>query len=72
MAYTVTNYKTKKAIKDDIIKGIKIRVYQPNGDITGASTPDNGTVYLEGPHYPKPHRWYGEGTMKDGYLVKIK
>lgn len=72
MAYTYKNYKTKKAIKEDLAKGVKIKVFQPNADITGAHTPDNGTVYLEGPHYPEPHKWYAQGEMKDGFLVRIK
>jgi hypothetical protein len=59
-------------VKDAIAAGEKITVYQPNGDLTGTVVPRDGRVFLEGPHYPKPHTWYGEGTMKDGYLVKIK
>jgi hypothetical protein len=31
-----------------------------------------GTVYLEGPHFPLPHRWYATGVMKDGVLVSVK
>ena len=69
--YTVTNYKTKKAVKEAISKGDKIKVFQPN-NMFNVQIPDAGTVYLEGPHYPEPHRWYGEGTMKEGYLVRIK
>lgn len=49
-----------------------VTCYQPNGDITGASVPRDGTVVLEGPHYPEPHRWYAQGTMKDGELVAVK
>lgn len=30
------------------------------------------TCYQPGPHYPQPHRWYGQGKLKDGYLVSIK
>lgn len=48
-----------------------ILVYQPN-DMFGTKIPDNGTVYLEGPHYPKPHTWYAEGTMKNGKLISVK
>jgi hypothetical protein len=83
MAYVDPNFKTKKALKEAIAAlnsgpiGERrehpiITVYQPNGDLTGAQIPDNGTVYLEGPHYPQPHTWYAQGTMKDGKLVKIK
>ena len=31
-----------------------------------------GVVYLEGPHYPKPHRWYAVGKMKNGELVHVR
>ena len=29
-------------------------------------------AYLEGPHYPEPHKWYAEVEMKDGVIVKVK
>jgi hypothetical protein len=68
MAYTTKNYKTKKALKEDVAAGIRVTVFQP-----GLGTvPENGTVALEGPHYPAAHSWYAEGTMKDGVLVKVK
>lgn len=70
--YTDRNFRTKKAIKEAIAAGQRITVYQPNGDLTGTVAPRDGTVYLEGPHYPEPHRWYAQGTMKDGVLVAIK
>jgi hypothetical protein len=69
MSYTDYDYKTKKAIKNDILSGVPIKCHNPG---LGGEIPRNGTVYLEGPHYPKPHRWYGQGTMKDGLLVSIK
>ncbi len=67
--YTTRNFKTKKALKDALAAGEKITVYQPN-DMFGADTYE-GTCFLEGPHYPEPHKWYAKGTLKDGYLVKI-
>lgn len=67
MAYVSPNYKTKKALKEALKAGEEIQVFQPGlGNI-----PRDGEVSLEGPHYPKPHTWYGEGTMKDGKLVKV-
>ena len=74
MTYTATNFKTKKALREALARGEKIKVYQPNARQWGAQTllPPNGTVFLEGPHYPAPHTWYAQGTMEDGYLVKIK
>ena len=70
--YTDYNYKTKKALKEAVASGERVTVYQPNADITGAIVPENGTVYLEGPHYPEPHTWYAEATLKDGIVVKVK
>lgn len=68
MAYTSKNYKTKAEIKRDLNAGIKIAVYEP-----GLGTIDpNGDCYLEGPHYPAPHRWYGKAKLKDGLVISIK
>jgi len=67
MAYTITDFKTKKALKDALAAGQDVGVFQP-----GLGTvPIDGTVTLEGPHYPKPHTWYAVGTMKGGRLVKV-
>lgn len=70
MSYTVTNFKTKKALKEAVTAGKKIRCFQPGlgPDLSNYT----GTVYLEGPHYPEPHRWYAQGEIKDGVLIKVK
>ncbi len=67
--YVSPNFKTKKALKEQMkANADSIEVFQP-----GLGTvPENGTVYLEGPHYPKPHKWYGVGLMKDGKLILVK
>jgi len=70
MSYVNPNYQSKKALKDAIANGDSIEVFQPGP--FGPSVNANGTVYLEGPHYPKPHKWYAVGTMQDGKLIKIK
>lgn len=70
--YTSINFKTKKQLKEAIAAGKHIYVYQPNSDLTGATSPQNGKVYLEGPHYPAPHTWYAEATLVDGAVVKVK
>lgn len=67
--YTSINFKTKKALKEAIAEGKLITVYQP-GPFSGDKKRD-GTVFLEGPHYPEPHRWYAKGVLKDGVLVKV-
>jgi hypothetical protein len=68
--YTSINFKTKKEVKEAVAAGRKIEVFQPGP--FGGNVPTNGTVYLEGPHYPQPHKWYAQGTVKDGYLVSVK
>ena len=66
--YVAPNFKTKKALKEAVKSGSAVDVFQPG---TG-SVPVSGTVYLEGPHYPEPHKWYAVGTMLDGVLVSVK
>ena len=69
MAYTVENFKTKKALKEAFKSGQEIRVYQPGP--FGPRVSD-GETYLEGPHYPKPHSWYCRAVDKDGKVVKLR
>lgn len=68
--YTEKNFKTKKALKEAVSKGEKISVFQPGG--LGSGPPANGSVTLEGPHYPAPHTWYAQATLVDGYIAKVK
>ena len=68
--YTEKNYKSKKEIKEDLAKGTKIGYYQPGP--FGGNEVKNGTITLEGPHYPAPHRWYAQAEVRDGFIVKIK
>jgi hypothetical protein len=70
MPYTTKNFRSKKEIKLAIAAGQKITCYQPGP--FGIETPINGSITLEGPHYPQPHKWYGTGIMKDGFLISIK
>jgi|TARA_Y100000310_G_scaffold276791_1_gene294186 hypothetical protein len=92
--YTVTNYKTKKALKEDVaawqadqeLLGLPagtvgavfslrtkrcpaVTVFQPGGFFPAKT---DGRVSLEGPHYPEPHRWYAQATLKDGIVVAVK
>lgn len=65
--YTVKNYKSKKALALDVAAGVRVELFAP-----GLGTPkDNGFEYVEGPHYPEPHRWYAKVEMKDGAVVKV-
>lgn len=66
--YVSPNFKTKKELKQALADGKNVEVFAP-----GLGTvPINGTVSLEGPHYPQPHRWYASGVMKDGKLISVK
>jgi hypothetical protein len=67
--YTTKNFKTKKALKDAVAAGQDVGVYNPG---LGGPPPNDGTVFLEGPHYPAPHTWYAKAELKDGRIVKVK
>jgi hypothetical protein len=64
--YTVENFRTKKQLKEAVADGREVEVYQPGpfGDAV-----KDGKVYLEGPHYPEPHRWYASAIVKNGVIV---
>ena len=68
VTYTKENFKTKKALKEAVKNGETVKCFQPGM----GTVPTNGTVYLEGPHYPQPHSWYAQATMKDGRVVSVK
>ena len=65
--YTETDYLTRKALAEDIKKGVTVRVYQP-GPFPGQT---EGKVTLEGPHFPRPHTWYCQAIIKDGVIVRL-
>jgi len=68
--YTDRNFRTKKALQEAFEQGHTIDLYQP-GPFGGGRLPQ-GTVYLEGPHYPEPHKWYATGVAEGGQLVSLK
>ncbi len=73
--YVSPNFKTKKALKEALKAGAVVYVYQPNdmrAMATGNDVAVSGTVYLEGPHYPEPHKWYAEGKAEGGVLKSVK
>ena len=67
MTYCVKNYKTKKALVADVKSGMKVEVYEPGP----FPCQKDGTVYLEGPHFPEPHRWYAKAVVENGFVVKV-
>ena len=70
MAYTNTNFPTKKALKEAVAAGKQVRCHQPGlGPDLSSFT---GRVALEGPHYPKPHSWYADCDLVDGLVTKVR
>lgn len=66
--YVSPNFKTKKALKEAIAAGDEVSVFAP-----GLGTvPRDGKCTVEGPHYPKPHTWYAQVTLKDGRVIHAK
>jgi hypothetical protein len=68
--YTTKNFKSLAELKRAIKAGERITIYQP-GPFGSNGLPLDGTVSLEGPHYPKAHSWYARATLRDGLVVKI-
>jgi len=67
--YTDRNYKTKKQVKQAVANGERVTVHQPGGMFPSQR---DGIATIEGPHYPQPHKWYAQVTIKDGVIIKIK
>lgn len=65
--YVEPNFQSKKALKEAVAKGETVSVYSPG--MYPAN--ENGTETIEGPHYPKPHKWYARVLVKDGCVVKV-
>lgn len=74
--YADTNFQSKKALKEAVANSQKavgktrpVRYFQPGP--FGGDEIQNGTIYLEGPWYPQPHKWYAKAIVKDGIIVKV-
>lgn len=74
MAYTVINFKTKKALKEAVCNwtdnGVApVCCFQPGlGPDLSFYT---GIVFLEGPHYPEAHKWYAMALLDNGIVTKV-
>ncbi len=68
--YVLPNFKTKKALKEAVKRGEVVSIWQP-GPFAG-NEPKDVVVTVEGPHYPKPHKWYAEVKVVDGKVIKVK
>ena len=68
--YLVPNFKSKTAARKAIAAGDRVTIVQVGP--FGGNEPSEGSVAIEGPHYPEPHRFYGTATLKDGLVVSLK
>ena len=68
--YVSPNFKTKKQLKEAIAAGKEVFAFQPGP--FGGNGPINGEHSAEGPHYPKPHKWYARITVVNSIVTKVK
>lgn len=66
MAYTDTNFKTKKAFREAVAAGKQITIYSPGP----FPVPTNGRVAIEGPH--GYHTWYADCDITNGVITKVR
>ena len=65
--YVDPNFQTKKALKEAVARGDKVRVYSPEP----FPAKINDVEEVEGPHHPEPHRWYARVELKKGLVIKV-
>ena len=66
--YVSPNFKTKKALKDAVKSGERVDIFSPGPFPAN----QNGVESVEGPHYPQPHKWYANVTVKDGKVIAVR
>ena len=64
--YTSRNFTSKAALKRALTAGDSIRTFQPGGMFPPTL---DGTITLEGPHFPQPHRCYATPTGADATVA---
>ena len=67
--YVSPDFKTKKALREGLTRGVVITIFQPGP--FGGNEPTNAVVSIEGPHFPEPHSWYGRVKVENGQVVKV-
>ena len=65
--YVKPNFPTAKALREAVANGQTVSVFSPGP----FPAPTNGEVHVEGPHYPKPHRWYAKVLVANGLVTKV-
>ena len=64
--YTVENFPTKKALIRAVTMGQTVDTWTPR---IGLRPVTDGTISLEGPHYPASHSWYASAQIVSGIIV---
>jgi hypothetical protein len=69
-AYLYPNLASKKSLREAIASGQEIiaKLNYP----WGSEKVESGNVVFEGPHAPRPHRFYGTAWIENGRVVEIK
>jgi len=68
--YVSPDFKSKAALKRAVKAGEEVTIYQP-GPFGGNEPTDGKVLGIEGPHFPKPHTWYGSVILKDGLVISV-
>ncbi len=68
MAYVSPNFKSKAALKRALAAGENV-VCISNSEYH--QPPANGFDYVEGPHFPAPHSWYGKVKIENSRVVSV-
>lgn len=71
MAYVSPNFKSKAEMKRAVAAGQSVTVFSNSAFVKDADI-QNGLVFVEGPHFPQPHKWYGNVQVKDGKVISVK
>ena len=69
--YTHENFRTKKALKEAVLNGKEVTIFQP-GPFGKESEAYSGTFAVEGPHFPLAHTWYAQVVAVKGVVKKVK
>ena len=70
MAYLYPELPSKKAYKEAIKRGERITCRENTP--WGQKDVMDGEATFEGPHFPKPHKYYGRATVQNGYVIAVK
>jgi len=69
MAYVNPDYTSKKSFIEAVRNGVGHRTYNPSGMF---ETVQWGNDVVEGPHCPKPHKWYASVKVEKGIVVSAR